>query len=147
MNNIIEEVYWEMDWSRKKADGTRLHPEMPEKEMIFESEKALAMLLNNEVVFLNNHWWEKEWPEEAKQTFSINCNCNDVFAWGCADAEEITYDELKDLYDHFVKDPQWGSAIWCIKKRKLMPQRPVLISIEKNGIWDLSSMGLADNSE
>jgi hypothetical protein len=116
MHNIIDDVYWEMNWSGTKADGTRMHPDKPETEMIFDECKALAMLLNNEIVFINNHWWRNDWPEDAKKTFSINCNCNDIFAWACADAEEVEYDELQDLYDHVSKDPALGAAIWCIKK-------------------------------
>lgn len=140
MHNIIDDVYWEMNWSGTKPDGTRLHPDKPETEMIFDEGKALAMLLNNEIVFINSHWWMDGWPKNAQKTFSINCNCNDIFAWGSADAEEVEYDELQDLYDHVIKDPVWGASIWCIKKRQMMPQAPVLRSIEKAGIWDLKSI-------
>lgn len=145
MDNTIENVYWEMDWSGTNADGTRKYPDMPEKEMKFDENLALAMLLNNEIVFLNSHWWMDKWPEGARNSIGVYCNCNDVFAWACADAEEVLYDELQDLYDHYLKDEGWGPAVWCIKKRKMMPQRPVRQAIEKEGIWDLSLMGLADN--
>lgn len=145
--NLIEDIYWEMDWSGFNEDGTRKYPDMPEKEMVFEKSKALAWLLNNEIVFLNNHWWMKDWPEEARKRTSINVNCNDVFMWACAEAEPLNYEDIQDLYDHVVKDPCWGSAVWCIKKRNMMPQRPVRKAIEKAGIWDLSSMNLKDNPD
>lgn len=120
----------------------------------FDGEKALAVLLLEDVVFLNNHWWlsasrstkfykeppENPWPEDACNTFSISVNCNDIFAWACADAEECYFDELQDLFNHWKKDKTWGSAVWCIKKRNQLPQKPVYDSIMKTGIWDLDNI-------
>lgn len=134
------DIRWDMNWSQMKEDGTRCHPNKPEIEKMFEHEAALAHLLINEVVFLNSNWWEDSWPEDAKKTFSISLNCNDVFAWGCADAEGLRFYDLEDVYDHWEKDPSWGPAIWCIKKRKQMPQRPVEKSIREAGIWDLDQL-------
>ena len=85
------------------------------------------------------------WPETAVNTFSINVNCNDVFAWASADAEEMFYEDLEDVYTHWEKDPSWGPAVWCIKKRNLMPQRPVYEAIMKAGIWNLDEMNLRSN--
>ena len=148
-----EDIRWEMDWSQLKEDGTRLFPDKPEKEMMFEPEKALAHLLISERVFINNHWWksaikkndlhrlpENPWPEDACETFGIFVNCNDVFAWACADAEEMTHDELESVYEHFEKDPVYGTVVWCIKKRQQMPQAPVYDDIQKAGIWDLDEI-------
>lgn len=120
----------------------------------FDSTAALAVLLIEEVIFLNNHWWmsatrsdkffkeklDNPWPEEACKTFSLNVNCNDVFAWGCSDAEECFYDDLEDVFNHWEKDRVWGPAIWCIKKRNQMPQKPVYESIMKAGIWNLDEI-------
>ena len=152
--------YLHMVWDNKvMPDGKLLYSRKPEgisDEMVFDENEALAHLLATSQVFLNSHWWMKEkeltadekhkaWPEAACNTFSINANCNDVFAWGCADAEEVEYHELESLYEHYHKDPSWGTAIWCIKKRKEMPQKPVEEAIRKSGIWDLDSMGLEEN--
>lgn len=131
-------------------------PEISE-EVIFDENYALAHLLTAGQVFLNNHWWyaekhmredekHKAWPEAACKTFSINVNCSDVFCWASADAEEVEYHELESLYEHYQKDPMWGTAVWCIKKRNEMPQKPVYNDIMKGGIWDLDSMGLQENS-
>lgn len=108
----------------------------------YDSEAPLAALLNAGVIFLNTHWWMESWPEEARKTASLNVGCNDVFAWGCADAEEVTIHEMNDLFDHYVKDPDWGAAVWCMKKRKLMPQPPVERLIRVAGIWNFDEMGL-----
>lgn len=115
------------------------------EETYLEDALALAILLANEVIFLNEYWWEDEWPEEARKRTALCVGCNDVFMWGSADAEDLFFSELQDLYEHWVKDPEWGSAVWCIKRRKMMPQPPVEDRIRAAGIWDLDSMGLEIN--
>ena len=141
-----EDVYWEMKWgSNLNKDGTKMFPDKPDVEVKFEEEMALALLLINGVVFLNSNWWEDTWPDEAKKTFSINVNTNDVFAWGCADAEGLKFDELQEVYDYWKKDPLHGTAIWAIKKHSMLPQKPIYDRIQKGGIWDLDKMGLDRN--
>lgn len=102
--------------------------------------KMLAALLMAEVIFLNSHHWVKEWPEKARKVTSLNVSCSDVFAWACSDAEGIEYLDIEDLYDHWIKDPNWGPAVWCMKKRRRMPQKPVADAISKLGIWDLDQI-------
>lgn len=122
-------------WTHTKTDGT--------SEEVFDEELALSVLLYDGVVFLNCHWWEKEWPEEARKRTSLNVNCNDVFAWGCADAESMNFEDLRSVWDHHAKDPSWGTAVWCMKRRNQMPQKPVEDRIRKAGIWDIDAMKLA----
>ncbi len=110
-----------------------------------EKEVALSVLLLSEKVFLNSFHWEDSWPKDAKNSIAVCVNCNDVFAWACADAEICEYKELEDLFNHFEKDSEWGTAVWCIKKRNIMPQEPVYDAIMKSGIWDLNEMGLREN--
>jgi hypothetical protein len=136
-----DDIEWTMDWSKGKGATRRTDGKGPnEPEQIFEKEGALAHLLMNRVIFLNNHWWEDTWPDKAKEVVHLGVNCNDVFSWGCADSEELMYREIKTLYDMWKKDPMWGSAIWCMIKRKEMPQRPVEEHIRKAGIWDLDEL-------
>jgi hypothetical protein len=111
-----------------------------QEEFVFEKKMALAHLLMNGVVFLNSFWWEESWPEECKKLPSISVNCNDIFLWGCADGETLNYSEIEDLYKKWKKDPSYGPAIWCIIKRKQLPQKPVEDSIRKAGIWDLDAL-------
>ena len=128
-------VEWEMDWSQTDTKGNRKWPDKPEKEKIFEVEEAVALLLINEVIFLNSHHWEKEWPDRARKTTSLNVNCSDIFAWGCADAEEICVDdEIEDLYRMWKDNPTWGSALWCMMKRREMPQKPVEEDMRKDDV-------------
>jgi len=110
----------------------------------FEQELALSVLLLEKIVFINNFWWMKDWSKEQKSGFSINVNCNDVFAWGAADAENLEFEELEDLFKHYKKDKHWGSSVWCIKKRGYLPQKPVYEAIQKEGIWNLDEMNLKD---
>lgn len=161
---IIKDIelvpYLHMVWENKvMPSGELLYKHQPpgiSEEMVFDANDALAHLLASGQVFINNHWWKGEkkylpqgvdpWPEAACNTFSINANCSDVFCWACADTEEVLFAELQDLYDHYLKDKTWGTAVWCIKKRNEMPQPPVYEAIMKCGIWDLDFMGLQENS-
>ena len=137
---LPEDVLWEMDWSDRNAQGERLYPDKPEKETEFEQGMALALLLANEVVFVNDHWWEKEWPEAARKAISLNVLCNDVFAWGCSDVEEASLGDLRSLYDAWLKDTAWGGAVWCIIRRRQMPQRPVEERLRAAGVWDVDAL-------
>ena len=151
--NIIEEmkksVRWKMDWRSMKAqhpDNERIQSK-PDIEDMFEEEEALAVLLFTKTVFLNNHWWKKNegWPEDACKVTSLNVNQNDVLMWGAADACEMMYSEIEEVYDYWEKDPMWGTAVWYCKKMNMMPQKPVAESIRKSGIWDIDNMGLEPN--
>ncbi len=133
------------DAVRWRSDGYRSGEKIIPGKDIFEEEMALAALLANEVVFLNTHHWMKDWPAEAKATTALCVNCSDVFAWGCSDAERMELRDLPELYDMWVKDHSWGSAVWCMVKRNQMPQPPVERDIRKAGIWDLDALKLGDN--
>lgn len=108
----------------------------------FEEEKALAVLLANDQIVLNQHWWMKDkgWPKEACETMYVGVICNDVFMYACADAEEMLFSDLEEVYEHYIKDPMWGTAVWCIKKRKQKPIKPVYDKIQKSGIWNLDDI-------
>jgi hypothetical protein len=115
-----EDIEWQSEWG--------------DKEVVFEKEKAVALLLINDVIFLNTNHWEKDWPEEARKATAILVNCNDIFAWGCADAERISFYDIKKLYDLWKQYPVWGPALWCMIQRREMPQDPVAESMRGHGI-------------
>jgi hypothetical protein len=106
-----------------------------------EIEYKLAHLLLEEVIFCNNGWWFNNdgvfWP---KDYITLHVNCNDVFAWGASDCENVTYKEIGTLYEMYKKDPLWGPAAWCIMKRKQLPQLPVQKRIEDDKIWNLQDL-------
>lgn len=71
---------------------------------------------------------------------SFEVVCNDVFCWGCADSQECPFHEISNLWDHYNLDPIWGTAVWCIKQRKVPPQKPVYDYIKKDGIWPVDEI-------
>lgn len=133
------DVYWEMTWGEK-------FPDKPPTEMMFEGEKGLARLLANDVVHLNTNYWKKEWPEEAQNTFYVGVICNDIFAWACADSEELPYSEIQNLYDLWYEDQVWGPAKWCAIKRNQKPQAPVIRDMKRDGAWDAVMEALGENT-
>lgn len=132
-------VYWEMDWGKN-------HPTKPEKEMLFERDIALARLLADEIIFLSNYWWESDWLEAARKATCLNVNCNDVFAWGCADSQEICIEEIQGLYDLWLESKTWGATKWCCFKRNEKPQAPVVKYMKAAGVWDDKMEQLPDNN-
>jgi hypothetical protein len=80
------------------------------------------------------------------ETIVLHVNCNDLFWWATADCEDLTYDEVGNLYKMW-KDEKYkgyGDLIWCCKQRGLMPQQPYRDLMKKDGL-DLSVFdGLKD---
>ena len=101
----------------------------------FESDVALRYLLLNDILIVNDFWWKKYWPEDAQKMISFGVNCSDTFGYACADAEELTFNELESLYQHVIKDKIWGSTVWCIKKRKRKPILEIHNKLLSNPIW------------
>lgn len=111
------------------------------KGLNLTEEDYLKYLLCEDVIFINNGWWyEKEGVPWKKDAVTLHVGCNDIFAWGCTDAEDITYSELESLYNMVRLDPVYGAAVWCIAKRKRWPQKPVEDDIRKQGIHDLDKI-------
>lgn len=57
-------------------------------------------------------------------TPSLYINCNDLFVWACADAEEILLEEIPGLQECLKLSPRFGELLWCARKRKTKPQKP-----------------------
>jgi hypothetical protein len=136
-----EDVYWIMDWKQPNSLGK------PQHEVKFEDEQALARLLAEGVIFLNDHWWEDDWPEEARNRTSLNVECSDIFAWACSDAETIDYGDIHGIYDAWIDNKEWGPAKWCAIKRNMKPQSPVIKAMKKAGVWDEKMDALEDNPD
>jgi hypothetical protein len=115
-------------------------------------EKALSILLAEGLMFANSrNYVEHEWvPDEANpgkykktekytmegETIVLFVNCNDLFWWACADSENVTLDEVPELYMAWKKDKSWGISKWCCKKRNMMPQLPIREDMKKEGVWE-----------
>lgn len=72
-------------------------------------------------------------------------NCNDVFAWGCADTESVPHDKVPELFMLWHENHQWGPAKWCCLRRNEKPQAPVEKAIRKAGIWCERMEALPEN--
>lgn len=84
---------------------------------------------------------------EATEPVSVMLvvNCNDLFAWGCADAQEFLESEILDLYRSW-KSGKWGVSKWCCRKRNQRPQAPIERDMRKDGAWDESMEALPLNT-
>lgn len=120
----------------------RSEPDEDDPAGEIQTDAALAIMLLNEVVFTNEHHWRSDWPEEARRTTALCVGCNDVFAWGCADAEDMTHRDVDEVFGFWEKDPHWGAAVWCMIRRRELPQRPVAERIRKAGVWDLEALAV-----
>ena len=96
----------------------------------YDEDVILAWLLLKEYVFLNTYKVDND-----QWTTVVYANCNDVFAWACADAETIDNDELIELFLELKKDPKWGERIWVCKKRNLQPQSPIKRDMLQDKAW------------
>ena len=106
----------------------------------FHQDTALAAMILADQVFINSNWWEDEWPEAARETVAICVNTSDVFAWGVADGETITYAEIEEVYRYFAQDQAYGTTIWALIRNRELPQKPVADSIRKAGKWNLEEL-------
>ena len=107
------------------------------RELFFE-DTALAKLLVDGILFVGDSdsgpFFETDKPREDA-TICVYLNCNDLFAWGCADYELVTTFELRELYKMHIEDPEWGSVKWASKKRNLQPLKPVVKQMKEAGVW------------
>ncbi len=62
-------------------------------------------------------------------------NCSDVFAWGCADAENILPNEIRDLFFMVIEDNKWGATKWSCIKRNERPQIPIEKDMKLDNAW------------
>lgn len=63
--------------------------------------------------------------------------CNDIFAWGCADGEDVTPESLPVL-EQALKDATFpdGPLLYCARMRNMRPQGAAYTFIQKEN-WPL----------
>lgn len=111
----------------------------------FNEEQALAVLLQAGELFANSRRYLGLEDEPYPETIVLFVICNDVFAWGCADAEELPLHELVNLYKMWRAEKGWGTTKWCCKRRNQKPQGPVEKKMREVGKWDAMMDGLRAN--
>lgn len=124
-------------------------------------EKALAYLLANDHMFVNNRQYVTN-PEAPKGEYDVSNEtivvfvlCSDVFAWGCADAETVTGDDVLDveknelyrLLTYVLDNEKWGSVKYACWKRNMQPQGPLVDKLKADGVWDDWWEALAANPD
>jgi hypothetical protein len=119
------------------------------EEIYFDEDEAILQLLSERVLFSNFRTYSSDDKKLANdgKTIILFMICNDVFAWSCADAEDVSSTEdLKSLYDYCEKYGAWeGSAIWVCMKRKQKPQIPVVKMLKDKNAWPIELDTLQDN--
>ena len=100
-----------------------------ESVQFFDETSALAELLAAEVLFCNTGTFN------GKDTVVLFINCNDLFAWGCADGEEFTSDEIEPLWRAWHADGGRGVEQWVCLRRKMRPQYCVIQEWKRDGKW------------
>ena len=107
-------------------------------------EHCLSVLLHDDVLFANERRF-LDGKDVDGPTVVLFVNCNDLFAWGCADAESLPYDEVGKLFRMHRANAGWGSQKWCAIRRNLKPQPPAQRLMEMAGAWDAQMEALPDS--
>lgn len=112
------------------------------------TELVVAWLLTRRIMFVCAPKYYTEYDiMNEDPTIGLAVGCNDIFAWGAADDESILYEEIRSLYETVVEFPTWGSAIWCIRKRKQQPQDAVKSAMKKDNEWPKDLDDLPSNTK
>ena len=116
--------------------------------LVADHEAMAAHFLEENILFVNSRRYicDEEKEELSKdETLVLFLNCNDVFAWGCADAECVSYNELPELFKLYEANKDCGCIQWVCIKRNEKPQAPIIKYMkEKNG-WNDVMESLPEN--
>lgn len=102
---------------------------------ICDEGQALSEMLAEEIIFANGRKYICIDGTVKKETVVLFVNCSDLFSWGCADGEELPYDEIIPLYKAW-KSRLWGVNRWCCLRRGERPQKCVEKRMREAGEWD-----------
>ena len=116
------------------------------KGEIVPNEVAMAAkLLDDHVLTVDCHNYCDDDGGIAGKTLTLFLQCNDVFAWACADSEAVTLDELPDLFKLYMDNPDCGEIQWICIKRNQKPQLPVIDWLKAYNGWTEQLDKLPDN--
>ena len=63
-----------------------------------DHEAMAAHLLEENILFVSSRKYVIEDTISKNETLILHLNCNDVFAWAYADGEDVSYNELPELF-------------------------------------------------
>lgn len=101
-----------------------------------ETEMLAEMLKDDGLLFLSGNcgpFFQAEAPD--KTPVSVWVNCNDIFAWACADAEPLPMEEIRGLYEAWKADKRNGVLLWSCRRRGMRPQDALVTRMKKAGDW------------
>lgn len=108
-------------------------PTMPNaREQEKEVEEKLIEMLQDGAVFISG------------QLDTLCVNCNDLFYWACADAENMALADLDEVYRHFKADTL---EEWCCLRRGMRPQRPLITQLKERGKWSAALEALPERTD
>lgn len=84
---------------------------------------------------------------EGKPCMFIAVNCNDLFAWACADCEYVDEKGVVELWKEVCDDPKWGSTRWSCLHRGQPPQKPIRERMKAEGAWCERMAALMDGMD
>ena len=129
INETVERTYWYDIFGKT----------VPDEQAI------VAKLLDEDVLMTSCHTIASDEGVLEGRTITLLVNCSDVFAWGCADCEPITLDELPNLFTLHTNNPKCGSIQWACLKRKMRPQAPIEKYLRENNGWNSEIEALQEN--
>lgn len=109
-----------------------------------ELQKCASILLLNDEIYLKDHIYSLD-GNLYENKVSIFVRCDDIFDDGL-DEESVHVYELEDLFRMWAADRLWGTTVWCVKKRRVMPQASYKKDIERKG-WDLNAYVKGEENE
>ena len=115
-----------------------------------DEDRMLAHLLLNDVAWTREAFTiinKDSQYEHSHDGLTAYVNCNDLFFWGCADAEPLRHEDIKEVFLMWHNDRKWGVLKWCCAKRNVQPQRPIRRDMVKDGAWDDAMAGLPKNPD
>jgi hypothetical protein len=123
--------------------------ETPRQEPWHEEGEMIAHMLLDGVLWTRSAHYigNKGGPYEfSGDGIIVLLHCNDVFAWGCSDSEELPHDKVPELFMLWHESNRWGPVKWCCLRRNEKPQAPVARDMKAAGFWCERMEALPENN-
>lgn len=107
-------------------------------EYLFDKEFALIELILGDCVFIgrgDTPFFEAG-EGEAPSPLAIWFNCNDLWAWACADAEIMNYEDIEGYYIAMCDPRPFAITKWICKKFGRRPMPEIIRDMQRDGVWD-----------
>lgn len=109
--------------------------QFPNLPPYFDEDEAVLQLFQEGILF----------SHEQNGNTGLSVNSNDVFMWGCADADDLPYDKIESLYRLVLAHGEAGKEKWLCIQRNSKPQVCVARDMKTAGAWDEQMEALPEN--